>query len=430
LNLSTANLTRWAKLLSTYFAGQGAMQVMQLLTGFILIRCLSKDGYAIYTIVIAIQCTTGVLVELGISSSLTALIGKRYANTEVMGRYFTACRFFRDRLLLIGGGVLLVVFYLISPKYGWGYGYWFILWLSVIAALIFQAWGAIYGPVFTLHNRLREMYVISVSAAAWRLVMIVGIYLTGWLTAATALIFGALQMCITGWGAREFAKPFMQVPPPDADLSVEKKDILSQALPRAPSNVFYAFEGQITVFILGVLGATSSVAELGAISRLGMLFILFRRAGGVVIGPYFSKLDTPYVRSRAMFCIAASVGLCLVSSGFTYFLPQVPLFLLGPSYQHLDFEVFLLIFSSSLSIVTITIFSICVARKYIFPWFSIVDLGPTCLVMVAGFFIWDLSQLVNVLYYSIAMASVKLLSMLFILFLGIKRETAEMSPSS
>ncbi|MGZ0707203.1 hypothetical protein ACWPKO_02565 [Coraliomargarita sp. W4R53] len=422
MNLSTTNLVRWGKLLSTYFAGQGAMQVMQLLTGFLLINCLSKQDYSTFTIVIAIQSTTAVLVELGISSSLTALIGRRFGDFDLVGRYLSACRYYRDRLLVLGGVVLLVLFYLISPRYEWGYGLWLVLWLSVILALVFQAWGAIYGPIFMLHDRLREMYVISVSASAWRLIMIVGIYLAGWLSTPTVLIFGALQMCIMGWGAREFAKPLMVEPPAGADLSVEKKDILSQALPRAPSNVFYAFEGQITIFIMGILGATSSVAELGAISRLGMLFILFRRAGGIVIGPYFSKLDTKYVGPRALFCIAASIVLCVSTSGFTYFFPQVPLLLLGDGYQHLELEVFLLIFSSSLSIVTVTVFSICVARKYIFPWFSIVDLGPTCVVMIAGFFIWDLSQLTHVLYYSIAMASAKLVSMVFILLVGIKRE--------
>ena len=97
--------------------------------------------------------------------------------------------------------------------------------------------------------------------------------------------------------------------------------------------------------------------------------------------------------------------------------------LLGSEYSHLKYEVFLMILASSLSIVTITTFSISVARKYIFPWFSIVDLGPVCAVMIAGFFIWDLSVLTSALYYAIAMAVAKLLSMLFIITVGLSRET-------
>jgi hypothetical protein len=252
--------------------------------------------------------------------------------------------------------------------------------------------------------------------------MIIGAYQMGWLTAPVALVFGALQLCIGGWGAREFAKGYMVPPPQDADLSTEKKEIRSQALPRAPSNIFYAFEGQISVFILGLIGATSSVAEIGALSRLGMLFILFRRASGILVNPYFAKLEVRDVPSRAFILIAGAFAFSALVSVFTYFFPELPLFILGEGYQHLHYEVFLMLMSSSLGVVTITTFSICVARKYIFPWFAVVDLLPSTLVMVGGFFIWDLSQLTNALYYMIAITVAKLGSILFIFAYGLRRD--------
>lgn len=426
MNLSTANLVRWGKLLSTYVAGQGAMQAIQLVTGFLLINCLSKQDYATFTIVIAIQSTTGILVELGFSSCLQGLIGRRYRDHEVVGRYMAACRYYRDRLLVAGSIGLFAVFYLFAPKYGWDYGLWLILWLTVVTALFFQAQGAVYGPAFTLNERLKEMYVISVSASVFRLAMITGVYLLGWLTGPTALVFGALQVCIGGLGAREFAKGYMVPPPPDADLSEEKKEIRSQALPRMPSNVFYAFEGQISVFILGLIGATSSVAEIGALGRLGMLFILFRRASGVLVNPYFAKLDVRDVPQRGFLLIAACFGFSALVSVFTYFFPGVPLFVLGDGYQHLDYEVFLMLMASSLGVVTITTFSICVARKYIFPWFAAVDLVPSTVVMIGGFFVWDLSQLTNALYYMLAITLAKLCSILFIFVYGIGRDRKQL----
>lgn len=395
---------------------------MQLATGFLLINCLSKEDYATFAIVVAIQSTTGVLVEMGITSSLTALIGTDFEDRSIVGRFMAACKIYRDRLLVLGGVFLLGIFYMAAPDYGWEGGLWLVLWFSVVSALIFQAMGAIYGCVFLMHDRLKEMYVISVASALFRVIMIVGVYLAGYLSAPVALIFGALQMCISGWGAREFAKPYMVRPARGEDLSSEKKAILSQALPRAPSNIFYAFEGQITIFVIGILGATSSVAELGAISRLGMLFILFRRAGGIIVGPYFAKLQAEQVFSRASGFILGSAVFCLITSAFTYLFPELPLLLLGSEYSHLKYEVFLMIFASSLSIITITTFSICVARKYIFPWFSIVDLGPVSAAMIAGFFIWDLSVLTNALYYTISMAVAKLCSMLFIIVVGLRRE--------
>lgn len=395
---------------------------MQLVTGFLLINCLSKEDYATFATVIAIQMTTGVLVEMGITSSLTGLIGKDYQNKEIVGKFLAASKYYRDRLLIIGGLVLLGIFYYVAPIYGWGDGLWFLLWLIVVSSLVFQAWCAIYGCLFLLHDRLKEMYIISVVSAVFRLAMIAAVYFAGYLSGPLALAFGALQVLIGCWGAYEFAKPYVAMPAKDVDLRPQKKAILGQVLPRVPSNLFYAFEGQIAIFAIGLLGATSNVAELGAISRLGMLFILFRRAGGIIVTPYFSKLQSVQVLPRALFFIFSSVAFCFLVSTFTYLLPEVPLLLLGSEYSHLKYEVFLMILASSLSIITITTFSICVGRKYIFPWFSIVDLGPVCTVMVAGFFIWDLSILTNALYYTIALAVAKLVSMIFIIIVGLSRD--------
>lgn len=189
---------------------------------------------------------------------------------------------------------------------------------------------------------------------------------------------------------------------------------------------FYAFEGQITVFILGLIGATTSVAEIGALSRLGMFFILFRRASGILVNPYFAKLEVRDVPQRGFLLIAACFGFSALVSLLTFFFPEVPLFILGEGYQHLHYEVFLMLMSSSLGVVTITTFSICVARKYIFPWFAAVDLLPSTFVMVGGFFIWDLSQLTNALYYMIAITVAKLGSILFIFVYGIRRDQKQL----
>ncbi len=422
MDLSRANLFRWGKLIATYFVGQGLTQVLQLVTGFLIVNWLTKDAYATFTLVMAIQATTAILVEIGVSQSLGAFIGNRYDEPEFVGRYIGACRYIRDRLLIFGGAVLLIIFHLIAPRYGWTGGIWIWLWLSVIIALIFQAWGGIYSPLLLLKQDLKTVYVMGVGSGILRLGMIGVVHLFGLLSAPLALLYGALQACYAGWGARELTRSMIQTPAPGTSLREEKRALLGQAIPRVPSTIFFAFEGQVTVFLISVFGSTGSIADLGALGRLAMLFILVRKANGVLISPYFAKLAPERVYSKTAVAVAAAFLFFVFCSSFVYFFPEPFLMVLGDAYKDLKFEVFLIMSVSALNLITMLMFSICLARKYIFPWYSIVDIGPVCIAMIFGFMAMDLSQLTGVLYFSLMMGVVKLFSVAFVLGFGLKRE--------
>ena len=396
--------------------------MLQLITGFALIRWLTKDDYATLTLVMAIQGTAAVLVELGISQSLTALIGRKVGDAKVVGRYIAACRFYRDRLLILGGVILFVVFSAIAPRYGWTHGLWFWLWLSVILALVFQAWGAIYGPIFLLEQNLKTMYKINVSASVLRFVLIVGTYLLGFLTAPVVLMYGAVQACVSGWSSMRLTKSKVATPVAGEGLEAEKSEIRSLSLPRVPSSIFYAFQGQITVFLISIFGTTAGLAEIGALSRLAMLFVIFKRAGNMLIVPYFSKMNSEDVLFKTvLFSAGAMVFFCIISV-LAYLFPQPFLLILGDGYQHLSYEIFIILTSSALSLMSTVVFSICVARKYIYSWFSIVEVVPLIIVMAVGFSLIDLSNLTNVLYLGFAMAFTRLLAKTFILVVGLSRE--------
>lgn len=403
--------------------GQGTIQLIQLISGFCLINWLTKDAYATFTLVMAIQSMTSVLVELTVSQSLTALIGSKIDDAKVVGRYVAACRFYRDRMLIVGSVVVLFVFLLIAPKYGWTDGLWFLLWLSVVVTLVFQARSGIYGPIFLLKRDLVSVYRIGISSGIVRFLLLIGAYFFGVLSAPLALMYGALQACMSGWASKELTKNDLVNPLPKAELTFEKKGILSQSVPRMPSTIFYAFEGQVAIFLISFFGTTSGIAEIGALSRLGMLFLIFEQTGSVLIIPYFAKMEASRVKIMSLLFIAGAILFFFASSAFAYLLPEPLLFVLGDGYQHLKFEIFLIISASGVRVMTMVILSVCMARKYIFPWFSIIDVVPLLIVMALGFALVDLSQLSNVLYLTLAMAVTKMLSTVFILFVGMRRET-------
>ncbi|MEM8867179.1 MAG: hypothetical protein AAGC73_02820 [Verrucomicrobiota bacterium] len=415
-------ITNWLKLIATYFFGQGATQVIQLTTGFIIINFLTKEEYATFTLVLALQSMANVLVELGITRTLVPLIGKRYNDQDVVGRYFAACRFFRNATLSLGSVGLLIAFYFSAQKYDWSVGYWVVLWLTVIVALQGFTVGSIYTSVFLLRQDLKTLYKIGLISGTSRLLAICLAQLMVGLSAQLALIFGSIQALIGGYTKKLLAKGAYSHPAKGTSLAKEKKEVLSQALPRAPSVAFFAFEGQFTIFLMGIIGTTAGLGELGALGRLGMLFLIVNKTGTMLFSPHFSKREVHQVLPHALVSIGGASLFGSLVVGFIYLFPETLLILLGEGYQHLRFEIVLVVMGSALRFVDIVSFSICLSRKYIFPWFSVVDILPLIIAMVVGFSFFDLSTVRNMLYFSLVMSVIKLLTKFFILTVGIGRE--------
>jgi O-antigen/teichoic acid export membrane protein len=409
---------------ATFFIGQSATQTLQLVCGFLLIHLMSKNDYADFTLAIAILGTAAALTDLGISQTLTGLIGKQITNSVKVGRYLSACRYYRNRLIVLGSLVLLFVFWGFSRKYAWSVGTVTFLWMSVCLTIFFQAQVSMYRPLLLLEKRLKDSYSCELLASASRLFSIVFFYLLGWLVAPLVVF---LSCCREGFAALLYHRKTRDSTRKSGhldDFNTEKKEILDQSLPRVPSLLFGSFSGQFVIFAMGILGSKEGLAEIGALSRVGMLFLILKGVGGNLVAPYFARLSTNLVRVKSMQVLALlglfSFFVCLASKAF----PELFLFILGEGYGHLKYEVFLVVCASLIRFTSMITFSICLARKYVYYWYSAVDIAPQIFVIAAFFLFVDLGNLVNLLYFSLSMSTAKLGSKAFILSVGIKREHA------
>src|ERR1700733_2055873 len=87
-------------LLATFAVGQAAAQSLNLLSGFLLVRWLQIADYGQYGLVYSFQSTTNVLIDLGFSTTIVALVGNNWNQPKVIGNYVRAGRALRLRLLL------------------------------------------------------------------------------------------------------------------------------------------------------------------------------------------------------------------------------------------------------------------------------------------------------------------------------------------
>jgi hypothetical protein len=146
------------------------------------------------------------------------------------------------------------------------------------------------------------------------------------------------------------------------------REMIRFLTPLLPGTVYQALQGQISLFLIAVFGHVGQIAEVAAAGRIGQLFLLLNSSNGVLIGPYFSKSPRPLFRKRylnAMGCVAA-VALMVVASA--KLCPGAYLLLLGAKYSNLTPQVQLVIYASAIGYFTGAMWTIAVARKWIFWW--------------------------------------------------------------
>lgn len=422
-------LVRSFKLMTTYLVGQGGTQLIQVVTGFLIIRLLSKEAYADYTMVHVVLGMGTVLFGLGVSQCLTGLIGKDINNKEIVGRYVAAAYQLRKWLLSVGAVVLLFTFIAISTKFGWN------LWLAlfyfgcVALTLFFNAWETVNKPILLLEYRLREMYTLSCGLCLGRLICISLAAVCGVLFAPVAVFFNVLQAAGSALGVGRLSRSRKGPVSKDTDLSFERSEILRLTLPKLPNLLVATFSSQLMLILAAIFATTSTLAEAGALSRLALLFLIFRQMGETLVAPYFAKLDPGQLLRQVSLLLLA---LCFFISGaivLGYFYPDPFLLLLGEGYGDLEFEIFLVLTIAAIRVATGTIMSVCNARKFIYFWHSLVTLPPRFLLMFLGIIYLDLGSLKQLLILDLSIVVVGAIIRLGILAYGIN-QTHRSNPST
>jgi hypothetical protein len=136
----------------------------------------------------------------------------------------------------------------------------------------------------------------------------------------------------------------------------------------APSAVYYALAGQITVWLIALCGTTRAVAQVGALGRLAMLYSVVTAAFTVMIVPRFARAQFDRgsaalgVYWRAQLALSAPLGLIMLL--VTAF-PTTTLMLLGREYLGLTHEVVLTAVNGALSTLSAAAYALAAARGVI-----------------------------------------------------------------
>jgi O-antigen/teichoic acid export membrane protein len=383
-----------------FFAAQGFTLIGNLVYGVLCVRLLPTTEYAKFVVLFGVLGTLAVLTDVNFSSSLIPLIGERVDDRKLIADYVASLRQLSYWLFAAMSLVAVIAYPQLVKNRGWD-------WQTVstmVAILLVACWfiriSAAYGAVLILLRDRPSWYRGQMISSLGTLALLGALWACGWLSGLAAIMLNVAGIIFVG--IYYFLRGRRLLETSGQGSAGKRRAIVRLALPNVPQAVFYALQGQISLFLIAIFGHTTAVASVGALSRLGQMFVIFMQMNPLLVAPYFSKLPQERVaKSYFTACLAAGAG-CLGFSLIAWRFPQLFLWVLGPQYQGLHTEVLLVITAAAVACVSDLLWTIHAARRFVYWTNNLVNILGILVVQILFIARADLSSIRAVLWLSLA----------------------------
>jgi O-antigen/teichoic acid export membrane protein len=305
-----------------------------------------------------------------------------------IGRYLRAAKYLRDRTFLILGPLAALVFLAIMHRRHWSWEVQTGLVFSVLLVLYASGPASYYGVPLLIYGRLRQYYTPQNLFSLGRLGIYVILHqIAGALNACTAAAIYGFNVLANGVALRRSSSDLVEWP--DHNQPEVNREVVRYILPAIPAFAFFAFQSQISLFLISIFGQTVNVAEVAALARLAQLFVIFSTFNVVVIEPRFARLSSDGLPATYGTLILLALGLCTGVVALAFAFPSLFLWLLGRKYMGLSHLVGWVVLTACVSYVANLFYVMNRARKWIFWRGTILEIVLTlcvdvCYVVLVG----------------------------------------------
>ena len=393
----SAMLRRWVPLLVKFASIQVVVQILGFASGILVVRNLVKAEYALYTLGNTMLATILLIADSGVSSALTSIGGRVWQDRGRLSQLMKTALHLRRWML---GGTLVIVlpvllWLLIQNGATRGKASWIVG--IVVLGCGLEVVTRIYAVALRLKSEVGQIQKQALVAAAVKFA-IVALALTVKLTVEVALLAVAAGFATQYWMLRRWHLHNLDVHA-ERDITM-RHDIVAIVRKQAPLTIYYCLQAQITVWLISVFGNATSVADVGALSRLAMVFTIIGSVTSELVFPAFARLQVPALLRRRY--VEILVGFSAISAVMvlaTILFPHQILAILGSQYQHLESENVLMAISTVLGAMANLAWGLNTARSWILPAAQFI---PAMLVTQVGL-VWmlNLTTVKGVLYLSI-----------------------------
>ena len=410
-----------ARVVGNFVLVQSIVQVIGFLAGILLVRRLDQREYAYFTITNSMQGTINLLADIGISIGLVSIGGRVWHDRRRFGELVNTALKMRRKLGAIAIIVIAPVLYFMLIKNGAPLRYTAILITILLAGLLVQFSVGVLSVVPRLRSDVGKIQLIDLTGATVRLLVLL-LLMFVFLNTAVAIAVSSFAILIQYLMLRRYVSAVIDVSAPEN--AEDRRAMIGFIRNQAANAIFFCFQGQITVFLISFFARhPSSIAEVGALGRLAMIFIVINNLLTNVFVPAFARCqDTRKLRWQYVAIVSAVTGFSLLVICGAAFFPNQFLFILGHKYAHLQHELLLMASASVLSALTGTIWALNASKAWITGSWLYIPL--TLATQTALIPVTDFSSVSGVLLFNLFSAIPNLLLNLVLSFRGFRNPQA------
>jgi O-antigen/teichoic acid export membrane protein len=406
-----------ARRIGNYALVQAAVQLIAFTSGILLVRWLPQREYAFFTIANAMQATLMLLADIGISTGLISIGGRIWQDRHRFGQLINTGLAVRRKLALISIIIVAPILVAMLAKNGASAIYTVLLSALVLAGFSVQLSTDVFSVVPRLYSDIARIQKIDFTCAIVRLLLILGlIYLSA--TAGLAVAIASATFLLQYYLLRTYAARVLDLGAQENPQ--DRQEIVRLIKKLAANALFYSFQGQITIFLISFFARqTSSVAEVGALGRLAMIFTVLMNMLTNVFVPAFARCQNKPKLRYLYAIIAGGVILfsALVLAGAAFF-PEQFLFVLGARYQHLHRELVLIVGVSMITAIAGTLWLLNASKGWIAGSWLYIPLTLATQIALIPF--TDFSSVAGVLTFNLISAVPSLLLNLGLTYRGFR----------
>jgi len=367
-------------LFAGYFFSQVGTQVINMVAGFLIIRAMTKDDYANYTIINTLGPVMLMLSDNGIATGLSA-IGRH------LRRKFALVSF-----ILIGPLLAWMLFRNHTPL-----SIILLLTAATVTGVSFQLTGAVMAVILQLRQQIKTLAKVSLASSFTRLCLVAGFVVVFHLDAFLATLAGTFSVMLETFFLVRAVKPqVLWDAPPDLEYRTTIYSLVKKTM---PLTIYFCVQGQISIWLISIFGSAHQVADIGAAGRLGIIFTTLSASYGAIALPRFARNNGRRLLFVQFFQITGSMILLLLGFvAFTKLFPGPFVMLLGPQYTNMSGLIWLVVLSSGLNSLGGTVFGLNTSKGWIPP--AILTIPVEITTQIVLLLTLNLSKTENVLIFS------------------------------
>lgn len=388
----------WGKLITITGSAQVIVQAMGFLSGILVIRLLSVEDYALYTLANTMLGAMMLIGDGGIATGVMSRCGQIWTDISKMGSILNTGFILRKYFAVISLLILLPLLTYLLLYHGASWSLSIMISLSILPAYFSGLSNSLLEIPLKLRQDIKNLQINQIEVSIGRLLLTgITLFIYPWvylalLASGIPRIYGNLKLRII---AKQYSD-FEQIQDKNS-----KSDIIQIVKQILPTNIYIVLSGQISIWLISVFGKTTSIAQLGAISRFSALLSIFSLIFAILIIPRFTKLTVSknqiYNQFKKIY-LSLSVFILLFAL-FVLMFSKPILWILGAQYYGLDFALFLSLTGSCVYVSAQMIYQLLSARGIIIPFLYTISVN--IIITILAVLLFDMSTLNGVLYLHI-----------------------------